>query len=57
MHRWNDRWFEGVEQLKKWIDEGKLTYEETVTSGFENMFNAFVDMLKGGNTGKAIVKV
>ncbi|XP_968905.2 prostaglandin reductase 1 [Tribolium castaneum] len=57
VHRWADRWFEGILQNKKWIKEGKLRYKETVTEGFENMFKAFVDMLQGGNTGKAIVKV
>ena len=57
VHRWMDRWFEGIEQNKNWIKQGKLKYRETVTEGFENMFKAFVDMLQGGNTGKAIVKV
>nr|CAI5853593.1 unnamed protein product [Callosobruchus analis] len=57
VHRWLDRWFEGIEQNRKWIQEGKLKYRETVTHGFENMFRAFADMLKGGNIGKALVKV
>ncbi|KAJ8923379.1 hypothetical protein NQ315_001937 [Exocentrus adspersus] len=57
VHRWLDRWFEGIEQNMKWIQEGKLKYRETVTEGFENMFKAFTDMLRGGNTGKAIVKL
>ncbi|KAJ3647791.1 hypothetical protein Zmor_019651 [Zophobas morio] len=57
VHKWMDRWFEGIEQNKNWIKKGKLKYRETVTEGFENMFKAFVDMLQGGNTGKAIVKV
>jgi len=30
--------------------------KETCTDGFENMPKAFIDMLQGGNTGKAIVK-
>ncbi|KAG5868538.1 hypothetical protein JTB14_009242 [Gonioctena quinquepunctata] len=55
--RWLDRWFEGIEQNRKWIVDGKLKYRETVTDGFENMFHAFTDMLRGGNIGKAIVKV
>lgn len=41
----------------EWIRENKVKYKETVTDGFENMFNAFVDMLQGKNVGKAIVKV
>lgn len=55
--RWQDRWFEGIEKNLQWIREGKLQYRETVTNGFENMFDAFVGMLRGNNFGKAIVKV
>lgn len=57
VHRWTDRWFEGIEQNLKWIQEGKLKHRETVTEGFENMPQAFIDMMRGGNVGKAIVKV
>lgn len=55
--RWLDRYEEGLEQNEKWIKEGKLKYKETITEGFENLFDAFVSMLQGGNVGKAIVKV
>ncbi|XP_034941748.1 prostaglandin reductase 1-like [Chelonus insularis] len=55
--RWANQWMEGIQQNLEWIRKGKLKYRETITKGFENMFNAFVDMLEGGNTGKAIVKV
>lgn len=55
--RWLDRWLEGIQPNIRWIKEGKLKYHETVTEGFENMFDAFVDMLQGKNFGKAIVKV
>lgn len=57
VNRWSDRWLEGVNQLLKWINEGKLKYHETVTEGFENMPQAFIGMLKGDSTGKAVVKV
>lgn len=55
--KWGDRWNEGVIQNVKWIKEGKLKYREQVTVGFENTFKAFLDMLKGVNTGKSVVKV
>lgn len=54
--RWDDRRAEGIEQNFRWVKENKLKYRETVTQGFENMFDAFVEMLRGGNTGKAVVK-
>ncbi|KYN03267.1 PREDICTED: prostaglandin reductase 1-like [Cyphomyrmex costatus] len=56
VRRWLDRWNEGVIQNLQWIREGKLRYRETVTKGFENMFDAFIGMLHGDNTGKAIVQ-
>jgi len=57
VNRWNNRWMEGLRQMLKWIKEGKLQYNETVTDGFENMPLAFIEMLQGKNVGKAVVKV
>ncbi|XP_071134019.1 prostaglandin reductase 1-like isoform X4 [Mytilus edulis] len=54
--RWYPRWAEGEKQMSQWIREGKITYKETVTEGFENMYTAFRGLFKGSNTGKAIVK-
>ena len=54
--RWADRWMEGITQNLKWIQEGKVKYHETVTEGFEQMPTAFIEMLRGANTGKAVVK-
>ncbi|XP_015607850.1 prostaglandin reductase 1 [Cephus cinctus] len=56
VNRWKNCWFEGIEKNLEWIRQGKLKYHETVTDGFENMFDAFVGMLNGENIGKAIVK-
>ncbi|XP_018566877.1 prostaglandin reductase 1 [Anoplophora glabripennis] len=55
--RWEDRWMESILQNRKWVEDGRIKYRETITEGFENMFNAFTDMLRGGNFGKALVKV
>ncbi len=58
VNRWlGDRWFEGIMQIKNWLDEGKINYKETITKGFENMPLALIDMLRGKNFGKAIVQV
>jgi prostaglandin reductase 1 len=54
--RWLDRWDEGIKHNLRLIREGKLRYRETVTKGFENMFDAFVGMLHGENIGKAIIQ-
>jgi prostaglandin reductase 1 len=55
--RYTDRWMEGINQIGKWIEDGQLKYHETVTEGFENLPQAFIEMLRGKNFGKAIVKV
>lgn len=51
-----DRISEAFENNLKWIQQGKLRYNETITEGFENMPKAFIEMLEGKNIGKAIVK-
>jgi prostaglandin reductase 1 len=55
--KWDKRWFEGLNQIRDWIVEGKIKVQETVTEGFENMPQAFIDVLEGRNTGKAVIKV
>ena len=36
---------------------GEIAYLEDIAEGLENAPEAFMSMLKGGNTGKQIVKV
>lgn len=55
--RFTNRAQEGISQLAQWLRNGQITYREDVTEGFEQMPDAFFSMLKGGNTGKQVVKV
>ena len=48
---------QGLTTLSKWLSEGKLKTKECIIEGIENTGKAFVDMMKGGNIGKQIVKV
>lgn len=57
VQRFWSKWRDGLAQLKLWIDTGKLKYHETITDGFENMPQAFIDMLQGKHFGRVIVKV
>ena len=34
-----------------------MKYDEHITEGFENMFEAFTGLFTGDNTGKAVVKI
>jgi len=54
--RWENRWFEGIHQIRDWILEDKLRIQETVADGFEKMPQAFIDLLDGKNIGKQIIK-
>src|SRR5699024_4039433 len=43
--------------LGKWLQEGKLKYEETIVDGFEHTIEAFLGLFSGTNVGKQIVKI
>ena len=52
-----DKFPEALKQLAIWLNEGKLTYRETIVEGFENTPQAFLDMMKGNKKGKMVVKI
>ncbi len=48
---------EAIQKLAGWLKEGKLTHEETIVEGFENIPQAFIGLFSGKNKGKMVVKV
>ena len=48
---------EYVRNATQWLDKGILQYSETIAEGIENAPTAFIDMLKGKNIGKQIVRL
>ena len=61
-NRANVRYHDGMslncdETFSGFSFQGKLQYQETVTQGFKKMPEAFISLFRGGNTGKAVVKV
>lgn len=52
-----DRLPEGAKMLGQWLSEGKLKYEETILEGFDRLPEAFLELFKGTNIGKMLVKV
>ncbi|HWQ35668.1 MAG TPA: NADP-dependent oxidoreductase [Blastocatellia bacterium] len=52
-----DRYDEGLRQMAAWLKEGKIKYREEFAEGLENAPRAFIEMLKGRNTGKQLVRI
>jgi NADPH-dependent curcumin reductase CurA len=48
---------EFVEKVSGFLRSGDLVVRETVRDGLENAVPAFLDLLRGGNTGKMIVRL
>jgi NADPH-dependent curcumin reductase CurA len=45
------------ERLRRWVREGKIKYQETVTDGIEQAPDAFLGLFDGENIGKQIVRM
>jgi len=52
-----EKFHEGLEQLGRWFNQGKLKYREDVAQGIEGAPQAFIGMLRGKNHGKQLVQL
>ena len=52
-----DRTDDFYADMRRWISEGKIHWEETIVEGLENAPQAFIGLFKGENMGKMIVKI
>jgi prostaglandin reductase 1 len=57
VRRWFHCWYDAVNEIRDWILDGKIKIRESVTDGFENMPQAFIELLEGKNIGKQVIKV
>ena len=52
-----DRLPDMIADVSAWLREGKLSHAETVVEGLQNAPDAFINLLRGANTGKMIVRL
>lgn len=57
VYDYQDRNAEAIEQLGKWIREGKLHYRENIVDGLDNAPQAFIDLFEGKSFGKQLVRL
>jgi NADPH-dependent curcumin reductase CurA len=57
VRNYTDRYSKAIEDLSKWIMDGKLIYAQTITKGFEKLPEAFIGLFYGKNIGKQLVEV
>ncbi len=43
--------------MSMWLSEGKIVFDETIVEGLENSVEAFIELMRGANTGKMVVKL
>ncbi|MGN0102482.1 MAG: NADP-dependent oxidoreductase [Dietzia sp.] len=48
---------EFADTVGPWVASGELTFDETVVDGIDNSVDAFLDLMKGANTGKMLVRI
>ncbi len=46
-----------IADVSAWLRDGKLSHAETIVDGLERAPGAFIDLLRGANTGKMLVRV
>jgi NADPH-dependent curcumin reductase CurA len=46
-----------IADVSGWLRDGKLFHTETVVDGLDQAPSAFINLLRGHNTGKMIVRL
>jgi hypothetical protein len=56
VRNYGERFGEALTALTNWLNEGTLTYTETIVNGFNNLPDAFLGLFSGTNKGKMLIK-
>jgi NADPH-dependent curcumin reductase CurA len=46
-----------VDDMSRWLDSDDIVFEETVIEGLENTVHGFLELMRGANTGKMVIKL
>lgn len=57
VRNYSDHFNDAIEELIKWMREGKIRSHETIFKGFEKLPEAFIGLFQGKNTGKCLVEI
>ncbi|GAA4675757.1 NADP-dependent oxidoreductase [Frondihabitans cladoniiphilus] len=55
-----DHWDLGADfqaEMRPWLENGDVVFDETILDGVDNAFDAFTRMMRGENVGKMVVRV
>jgi NADPH-dependent curcumin reductase CurA len=52
-----DRMPDMVADVSAWLREGEIVHAETIVDGLDRAPGAFIDLLRGANTGKMLVRL
>ncbi|MGT2427075.1 zinc-binding dehydrogenase [Amnibacterium kyonggiense] len=53
LHHWPDF----VAEVGPWVRDGRIVWDETVRDGLDHAVDAFLDLMRGGNVGKMLVRL
>ena len=43
--------------MSEWLAAGDVVFDETVVDGIDHAIDAFLDMMRGANVGKMVVRL
>ena len=46
-----------VAEVAPWVAEGRIAFDETIRDGLDSAVDAFLDLMRGANTGKMLVRL
>ncbi|GAB3114262.1 NADP-dependent oxidoreductase [Aestuariicella hydrocarbonica] len=52
-----DRFDDAIAEIKTWLEQGKLIFNEDIVEGLENTVEAYSRLFSGANKGKLLVKL